>query len=527
MKQFIRNHTLELSFLVIFILLFFFLGYNKILDLGPKSIHAWRQSDSYSFALTYFYENNKLLEPSLLFTGENGDSRAISEFPILYYITAKIWKLTGITPMPLKFLNFLILLTGLFHLALLTKKILKDNFWAMFVVLFLFSSPILGYYSFNFIPNIPAFGFALTGLYYLYLFGTSGKTSHLVTYTLIFALATLIKVTSLISLLGALFILFSYYLGNFRKEKLNILKTAVSLALIFGTYWLWYSYTIEYNKVYLQGIFNQSVIPIWKLEIERISEIASKFNHYVFPQFFNVIAAYILLAAILAIVLFPGKINVYARRATYIYFLGVISFMLLFFQGLNEHDYFLINSLIVVPAVTIAIILTIKEIYPNIYSSKYSKIIGLFILIFLLNSNMIITRSHYNPHTNWVKYNLPLSKRQKDKWDYNFYVMKYHYPNYQGMHKYLREIGISYENKIITLGDFTPNKTLSLMHQRGFSEYHYSENHQKKEMIDKMIELGAEYLVIGDDKYLEIPQITPFTKNLIGQYNGIKIFKIH
>ena len=171
--------------------------------MGPCSDHAWRQGDSYSFALTYFYEDNKLFEPSLLFTGEQGHGRAVSEFPIIYFVTAKIWKITGVTPSVLRTINFLILLLGLFHLFLFLLKIFQDYFWALFVVLILYSSPLIGYYSFNFIPNIPALGLALTGLYYLFKFITSEKLIYLLIYTAIFSLAVLIKVTAFISLILA------------------------------------------------------------------------------------------------------------------------------------------------------------------------------------------------------------------------------------------------------------------------------------------------------------------------------------
>lgn len=526
MKQIIKKQYLQLSFLLIFILLFFFLGYNKLLTTGPSSVHAWRQSDSYSFALTYFYENNKLLEPSILFVGENGHGKAISEFPILYYVTAKIWKVTGTTPMVLKFINFFILLIGFYHLALLSKKILRDNFWAMFVVLTLFSSPLLGYYSFNFIPNTPAFGLALSGMYFIYLFATTNRTQYLLLYTFIFAVASLIKVTALFSLFGSLAVLSTYYLENFKKHKYQIIKIILSFIIIIGVYLFWYNYSVEYNRTNLQGIFNQSTMPIWNLKWKKITEIAGKFNHNVFPQYFTPIATYILLIFIALVIFFRRKINKYARRATIIFSLGLISFFALFYRGINVHDYFLINTLVIIPIITISIVLSIKELFPKIYNSSYLKIVGAIMLILLLNYDMIVTRSHYNPESNLVKYNIPLPKGQRDWWDYNFHLMKLNNYQYQGIDNYLKKIGINYDSKVITLGDNTPNKTLSLMHLRGFSEYHYSWNYKGKEMIERMIELGATYLVICGQKDLNKEYLVPFTKNLYGRYNNVYIYEL-
>ena len=525
LKTFFLKYRLRGSFFLILTLLFFFLGYNDLLSTGPMSIHGWRQSDSYSFALSYFNENNQLLEPSILFIGEDGNSKTVSEFPILYYITAKIWKITGVTPAVLKFINFLLLLTGLFHLLMLSGKVLKDNFWSMFVVLFLFSSPIIGYYGFNFIPNIPAFGLALTGLYYLYKFVSGGKTTDLIIFSLVFILASLIKVTALISLLGASFVAFTYYFSSLRTRLKNFIKFSLAVLFIFFCYWRWYVFAGQYNQDNLQNIFNQSTIPIWELSKERILDILDKFYFNVFPQYFNSYAMYAILLIIAAMVVFRKAFNPYARRTGLIYFLGTISFMILFFQGLDVHDYFLINTLVFIPAATITVLLTFKKISPKYFQSRSIKILGAIILIFLINKEMILVRSHYNADSKLVNYNIPLSKREQDFWDYKNYMLQLTDLQYQGMDKYLRKIGINYNDKVISVGDGTPNLTLSLMGVKGFSEYHYRNIYSEKEKIERMIILGAKYIVIN--KHNELGEETKsFLGEKVGQYNDISIYSI-
>ena len=524
-KGIILRYKLKLSFGILFVAIFFVFGYNNIISTGPCSLHAWRQSDSYSFALTYYYQNNKLLEPEILFIGERGHGKTVSEFPILYYLTAQIWKITGVTPAVLKFMNFLILLIGLYHLALLAKNILEDNFWTMVVVLFLYSSPLLGYYSFNFVPNIPAFGLALTGLYYLYYYAKTLKTKFLIIYTLIFAFASLIKVTALFSLLGGTAVMLLYFLNAPKKYRFVILKVLVSFLVIFGIYWLWYKYSLNYNSKNLKGIFNQSTMPIWKLDAKKIEEIFNSFYHNVFPQYFNRLTSFITLFFIWVILTFRKKINKHLLRSTIIFFIGFLLFIILFFRGLNKHDYFLINTLILFPAVILATTNTLKNLYPNIYSSKLVKSAVALFLILLLNHSMVITRSHYNTKDKLVKYNIPLTKRQRDFWDYNFHNLKKSDFQYQGIHKYLSNIGIDYDDKVISLGDYTPNHTLSLMHRHGFSEYHYSWNYEGKEMIDRMIELGASYLIVRED-LLNKEYLKPYTLNEVGKYNNIFIFKL-
>lgn len=501
------------------------MGYNNLLSTGPMSIHAWRQSDSYSFALTYFYENNKLLEPSILFVGENGHGKAVSEFPVIYYITAKIWKITGVTPAILKFINFILLLTGLFHLALLSKKILKDNFWSMFVVLFLFSSPIIGYYGFNFIPNIPAFGLALTGLYYLFEFATTENTKKLVYFTLLFILAALIKVTSLLSLLGAVFVVFTYYMSELRKKRAALMKLSVAVIVVFFSYWRWYIFSTTYNRNNLQGIFNQSTIPIWNVDKARISEILDKFYFNVFPQYFNEFAFYVLLLSLALILVLRKFMNPFARRASLIYFLALVSFLLLFFEGIDVHDYFLTNTLIFIPAVVITLLMSFTKLSPTLFKSIKIKMVGVIILALLLNHNMITTRSHYNPHDKLVVNNLPLKKRAGDFWKYNHHMLLHFDNQYNGINKYMKEIGLTYNDKVISVGDQTPNKTLSLMELRGFTEYHYRNNYDEEGKINKMVELGATCIAINSNE--DAREITKsFLGNKLGHFNDISIYSI-
>ena len=68
-------------FLLISVGLFYLMGYQKVGSKGPFSRHSYRQSDSYAFALNYYYENNRFLEPSVLCVIEDKGGKAVSEFP--------------------------------------------------------------------------------------------------------------------------------------------------------------------------------------------------------------------------------------------------------------------------------------------------------------------------------------------------------------------------------------------------------------------------------------------------------------
>lgn len=519
------NHSLKIYFIGIFLCLFFFMGYNKLISTGPCSTHTWRQSDSYSFALTYYYEGNSFFEPSILFIGEDGHGKAISEFPILYFITAKIWKVTGPSPGVLRFLNFSILLVGLFHLLLLSFEFLKDWFWAFFVILLLFSSPLLGFFSFNFIPNIPAFGLALTGLYYLHLFLKTKKNVFLLISTTCYTLAALIKITSMFSLLAILFVLGITHLKKVKNNKPIFLRLLLSFILIMGIYLCWYKFSVNYNHQHLRGIFNQSIIPIWDLKQSEIAEILDKAYQNILPQFFNPIALVVLLILFIFLTIYP-KVDKWLIYFSGVLFIGVISFIVLFFQGLNVHDYFLIDMLIFIPAVMTTFLGVLLKQHPGKMKSIYTKIAGILIVGLLINNCMIITRSHYNPNDPLVKYNIPLPKYQQNYWDYNYFMLTQHDLQYQGIDNYLRKIGINYNDKVITLDDYSPNKTLCFMQLRGFSDYHYSWNYNENEKMKRMIELGASYLVVCGNDHLTKESLAPYIQHLYGKHNNVYIYKL-
>ncbi len=215
-QSFIKKFIPVCLFLIVSVGLFYLMGYEQVANKGPFSRHMYRQSDSYAFALNYYYENNKLLEPSVLFELEDKGGKTASEFPVLYYFSAKIWKLTGVTPLVPRLMNLIILLIGLFYLYKLSYEILQDHFWSFLVSLLMFTSPLLGYYGFNFIPNIPALGLALIATYYYYRYHTSSKVHFLILATSLFALGALLKISSLFAFLAINAV---FFLQNIRRIK--------------------------------------------------------------------------------------------------------------------------------------------------------------------------------------------------------------------------------------------------------------------------------------------------------------------
>ena len=513
-------------FLIISVGLFYLMGYEEVATKGPFSRHMYRQSDSYAFALNYYYENNKLLEPSVLFELEDKGGKTASEFPILYYFSAKIWKFTGINPIVPRLMNLIILFIGLFYLYKLSYEILRDHFWSFLVSLFMFSSPLLGYYGFNFIPNIPALGFALIATYYYYKYHTSSKVHFLILATLLFAFGALLKISSLFAFLTINAV---FFLQNIRKIKLRrkaLLMQLGSVALVFSLVFSWYIFSKHYNARNADGLFRQDIIPIWNLSSEHIHKILDVVYTNTIIYFLNPFALILLGGLLVTSFVLWRKSNTTLLLMTSILFFGIVVFILLFFEAMDAHEYFLIDATVIIPAITITFLTTLRGLSFKVFNSIITKTLAFILLGLSLNYSVVITRDHFNPKDKLVTHNFPLPKRVQDYWDYCYWDWELHREKFEGITPYIRSLGIKFEDKVISIPDESPNITLTLLQQKGFTDYHYWNNYEGVKRTERKIELGAKYLIVQGDENLLRDDVAPFISNQIGEYNGIKIYRL-
>lgn len=514
-------------FLLISIGLFFFMGYNKIATKGPFSKHSYRQSDSYAFSLNYYYENSHFSEPAILFVAEERGSKTVSEFPILYFITAKIWNLTGVNPLVPRLLNLIILFLGLFYLYKLAYQLLKDHAWALLVSILMFSSPVLGYYGFNFLTNIPALGFALIATYYYYQYYRSSKVQYLILSTLLYSLGALLKISSLFTFLAINGVIFLQNMLMIKHNRKAISWQLGSIVFLFAISYSWYIFTSDYNSRNLTGLFQNGIIPIWKLSSEYIQGVLDRVYTNTIIYFINPIALMALGVMFITSIVFWKKTNRTLLAITGLLLLGVTMFILLFFEAIDSHEYFLIDTTVVIPAITITFLTTLKGLSINLFNSKIVKTISFLLLLLALNYNMVLTRAHYNPLDRMISKNIPLPSQVLEAWRYVYWDWEMHLKKYEGIIPYMRNLGIKFEDKVISIPDETPNRTLTLLNQKGFTDFHYTNNYQGIKRTERKIELGAKYMIVQGDENLLREDVAPFTKDQIGEYNGIKIFRLN
>lgn len=499
-------------FLATILMVSIFYGYPKIISLAPQSLHAWRQCDCLSITMNYYQDNLPFLNPAVhCQESDNGTSgHTISEFPIIYYTVAQIWKITGQKEWIFRLLVLLLVFTGLFFLFKMTEDILKDSFLGIIVVLILFSSPMFVYYSNNFIANTPAMGISLVALWFFYRFYKSGKTIHLIMMAILYLLSGLLKITSSLTFVVVLFIYFSELIGLIHykpgKEKIfnKPLLQAVPLLMVLAGLTMWYWFASHYNQSHGAGYFLIGILPIWKANQHQIHTIITLVHDFWYKQYHMPFTLFISGIILLTVAVFNRKIPRLFVTFTLLLFVGMSMYLVLFFKVLSHHDYYLINLLIGVVFIFISGFLLLKQSLPKIY---YAPVFRIILIIFVL-ANISYAgkniRMRYNgwPNTDYKKY----------------------YEALDEIPPYLRSIGIHRDDKVISLPDPSWNVSLYLMDQKGWTAI--GGKGKGKDRIEYFKSKGAKYLIIFDPKVYQDEYISDYIQHKVGKYKNVDIYSL-
>jgi hypothetical protein len=514
---------------VIFVILLLFVSclynYYQILFYPPYSLHVWRQADCLSFALNFYKENLNFFKPEINGIGLSSSSKTVSEFPIIYYIVAQLWKIFGQKEFIFRSIDIAIVFFGLFNLFRLTKAILNDRFFSIFIPLFLFTSSVLVYYTNNFLADAPAFGLALSGCYYLHRYITTSKNNAL-WYALIFILmGAVIKITSLLiffSLTGALII---ELLFNHRFiERKKIISLIIGFAITIGITFCWYLYARYYNSVNSGGFFLQTIYPIWDVNTAQRKVIFAALNSTLIPSFFNKFALAGLMFIFISLFIFYKKVNRFLLFVSSICFVGIILYLILFFKAFDYHDYYLTNLLIFIPLVLITFFHFLNQNYPKIFRHTLFRLSLSLILILLTYQTALKNRLKYSP-AKFFASEFFIKQSERELWEWHHWYYNNNQKAFETIQPYLRSIGIVRTDRVLCLADESINISLYFMDQKGYTKYGFSIL-SEKERVKFAISEGCKYLIINSDQLTNDGEIKEFITNKIGQYQNISIFSL-
>ena len=519
-------------FIVSILLVSFFYDFHTILFKTNSSVHQWRQADCLSITQNYYKENLPFLKPKQHHKSNElkGERGVLSEFPLIYYTVAKLWKIFGKSEAIFRGLNLFIVFLGLFYLFKTALQYFKNKYLALMFPLFLFTSPILVYYSNNFISNAPAFGLVLIGWYYFYQYYLLSKEKYLLITLGIFLLAGLLKASALFSFfaIGGIFLLELIPKVYFKKQSKIFKKHQVlyfiSVLIVFFS---WYSYATFYSDSNGNSwVFLKGILPIWELSEDRIIDTFSKIYHIQLNRIFNPFIHLATLSLFVFNILNFKKINPFIITINIFLFLGVLTFCILFFQVFDIHDYYFINTLIF-PVFTWFTFFSYLKNNTNLISKKIFYIPLIIILLYSIFISGVINRHKYNTKDVIARSGLDyISEHDKGVMGWFQFDSKKNQEAWKTITPYLRELGIERETPVMVIDDISINISLYNMDQVGYTSYCNKRNFPDKVLFS--ISKGVEYLIISEYRSTEpgYSKFKKYFKHQVGKHKNLLIFDL-
>ena len=480
--------------------------YPRYLFYHPQSIHYWRQSDCASTALLYSENGMQFFKPELhnLISESETTGYAVGEFPIIYYLAGAFYMVFGHHEFILRGINLLIVFIGLFYFFKLVYLLSGDSYWAIVLPIFLFTSPLLVYYSNNYLPEAPSLGLNMIGWYFFFKFSKKPEQLNLLLAVLFFALAAMIKVTSGMSLIvvTGLWLLETTGIIKLSGQSRLYIKPVKSIYIIITGIALvgaWYIFAIQYNKIHFTGYFRTGILGFWQISPLEIDKTFTQMNK-IWKLFIYNDSVYFVMGIIYFLVLinFREKLLLIINSLLIV---GTGLFLMLWFGLLHDHDYYFLPLLILTFLLFISWVILGSKYYPGIFSSCFIKATTLLLLYINLNYANSKVYSRYND-------TLPIDIKKE----------------MVGIEGYAEQLGILHDDKVICSNDFSPNQMLYLMNRRGWSDFNNSIHDSLK--VIHQINNGAKYLIVYDQKPEEYAYLHSFIDSQIGQKEKALFFSL-
>jgi len=514
-------------FFIAVIGLSWFYGLFNTMDRGPYSRHAWRQSDCLSITQNYYDRDAPFLEPEIHWLGENQDSKTISEFPIIYYTVAQIWKASGKHYWIYRLLDYLIFVIGLLYLFKLSRRLIHDRFWSLFVPLLFFTSPVIAYYANNFIMNVNALALAFVGMYHFFEHAKNGRHRSLVFGCLIFALAGLFKITALLFFVAYAGYLFFKVIRN--KEGINGLKQFMPFIGTILVIVVWYNYAQGYNSEHTSVVFLQGILPIWELSSEDIANNWRLLHAELAPLVIHPITLIVSIGLfVIALIRKSGRGSIQMQLAGLL-LIGIIAYFVLFFQVFNQHEYYMINLLIILPVIWIGFFKIFSE--SRLLHSWWMKTIGVLFIAFLAYSCAVQTRIKYSVSEKWVAESPLIDEETFGNWNWFHWDYGETNKHLENIEPYLEEIGITKNDTVLSIPDPSINISLYLMNRKGYTNFWYMEKPENRELVGKdrllkPIEWGAKYIIVNNRAFWNDTNNRYLLQDSIGTFGNTRIYRV-
>jgi hypothetical protein len=529
----LKNKTLTPNLLLaVFIIILFFLNfYTKTMFYRPGSIHQWRQTDCLSITKNYYEEGMHFFQPRIHYQGPVG-GKAVSEFPILNYTVAALWKIFGEHEFIYRLLEYIIFITAIFILFNTLLRFYRSSLLAFFMVSLLLTSPLLAYYSLNFIADVPALSIGIICFCSFLKFYNTKEPRFFYWALFLGTLAVLMKASALIGLSVVLFFSLAdiFKLTNifkteklFEKKTLPLLFIILCITAIIG----WYKFALLYNENDTNNIFLLTVLPIWEMnETEVIYNLKMLFNN-LFPVFLNKPMLFLFMALVLFVIAKFKSLDSLLKYSFVFSGAFFVFYLLFFFQVFSRHDYYL-NNLMIFPVITFlsfAHIIVKTQFIPGNIS-----FVRLFIICTVI-FNAFHAAAIYRLRTvedDKLIYWFPFISEDEGKlakylsWDYGNSIK-----HVEEITPDLRKHGIKRGDFVLSIPDQSFDISLYFMDQKGYT---IARDHIMNDttVADRFLKRNVKYLVMSDTtlkRQIAFKRIAGYFETLFTK-DHVEVFKL-
>lgn len=480
-------------------------------------------------ALNYYKDGMHFLFPEIHSLGRTGSGVVCpTECPVIYYLVALLWQVFGYREYIYRLLEMVITFLSLYALYKTVIILTGNHFWATITALLLFTSPLFVSYSVSFIMDGTAVCFILLAWYFFVKYYQRKKLLCYYTSIFFFLLAGLIKVTSLIAFGPLIGVLLYELVKRPPVEQKIFIKPFIQtipiclMALIIYRWILYFRWASGYNNpVNYLGY----PTPIWTLNKAYITKIFHQVLYSWQPQYCSLTLMVIVVFLFLVLIVNVRKLNRFYTWLVVSIFTGNIIYLVLWFEYLNAHDYYLICTLLIIPAILIAFILFIKNSKPQLFNSRLLKLSAVILLACNIYYCSVVVNARFGINKPWTNKNLVLSKQCQSDWNWLNWDYEHNLKAFETITPYLRSIGVNRDDRVFSFSDESLIISLYLMDQKGFTQSGFIDLKDNDRMT-KFISLGAKYLIVSNPSDLNLPWLQPYLKEKIGTYQNVAIFDL-
>ncbi|MCK4745458.1 MAG: glycosyltransferase family 39 protein [Bacteroidales bacterium] len=505
----------ELIFLGFLIACGLLYDYHHIVFYKPVGIHQWRNCVSAAFPVNYSFGGSFLTTQTNAMLAENATSDiTVVEFPLIYYIVSLFYRIFGVHEFWFRMFQVVIGFIGLVYLFKASYYFTRDWFYAGVIPLIIFTSPIYVFYLNNFIPDAAALSLTFAGFYFFMKYTSARRFRIWLLSMLFFLLAGLTKTSSLLPYLGLGGVAIIDLILRRKRSgeeplfqfEFKYIASFIGVAvLIFG----WYLYARIYSDAHRGSVSAVEIRPIWKLTGETIqSTLASMKLRFRKGDYHATFFLFLSVVVFLSTLIFYKKANRFLYRLNILVILGAVSFTLLFFRSMRNHDYYQINNLFIFVIIYLAFFSIFSKAFPRVYNSIWARLPFVLLVVFLVINCRNRVQFRYSE-------------------DDAHYLSSMKVIEMFDIEDYLREIGIERTDKVYCTPDPSPNISLYLCDQKGRTDFGRVSRWTMEKRLEYMKGIQIEYVILGSrEKYEDVENLDELLGEKIGQIDGTEIFKL-